>query len=246
MRRTAAVVVGSLMVLGAGVLAAPGTAMAARGFDVQITELPGAFTAGQTPSNVTVVASTDQGRRCQKVRWSMVVRVDGVTLDKVRVNRVEETRSVPLSVQTQGDTARLTDATLDSGELCRGRTVTARYQIAFTEGAADGRVTLQAQALGRNQQLLQQASATLDVLADGASASPSPSESDDPSAAPSAAPRPSTGAVAAVPSSSSAGSTSLLGVGLIVGGILIFLGVGLLLRMRGRAPRFGRLFRSTS
>ena len=31
---------------------------------------------------VTVVASTDVGRFCRKVRWSMVMRVAGLTLDQ--------------------------------------------------------------------------------------------------------------------------------------------------------------------
>jgi hypothetical protein len=239
-RRCPAVVLSVLSVL-AGVALAPAAASAAPGFDVQITELPGEFTAGRGPGTVTVVASTDRGRACQKVRWSMVMKVSGVRLDQVRVDRVEDGGTIPLAVQADGDTARLTDTEFDPGELCRGRTVTARYRVTFTEAAPDGRVTLQAEAYDRDEQLLELASATREVVGDTAtpSAAPSPTAA-EPSRTP--APEPSAsgaGATASVPTAGRGGDTSLLGVGLIVGAVLIFFGVGLLLRVRlhGRAGR---------
>ncbi len=229
---------------------APGTAEAAAGFDVQITELPGQFVAGEGASTVTVVASTDVGPRCQKVRWSLILRVDGISLDQVRVDRVEDSGSFPLAIQADGDTARLTDRDLDPGELCPDRTVTARYRLGFDEEVTDGEVTLQAGAFSRLGRLLEESSVTREVVADGASPAPSespaPEESEsagvdeDDTVSPTDEPGPSPpGDVAAVPAAGSGRSTSLLGVGLIVGAVLIFLGVGILLRMRlrNREPR---------
>ena len=245
------------------VVAVAGPAAAAvPGFDVRITELPDTFAAGGGPDTVTVVASTDTGRRCQKVRWSMLMRVDGVRLDQVKVDRIEDTGSFPLQVQATGDTARLTDARLDPGTLCPGRTVTARYRVAFADDAAQGRVTFQAEAYDANERLLQQASATSQVVGeddaddDGAqedepAPSPSPSAADE--ADEEATPEPTDGidesagdgteptspaadSIAAVPASAG-GSRGLLGAGLIIGAVLIFLGVGLLLRLRLRGRR---------
>ncbi len=250
MPRTAArLLLAALLGAGPAAVPAPGTAQAAAGFDVQITELPGRFVAGDDPTTVTVVASTDVGRRCQKVRWSLVLQVDGISLDQVRVDRVEDSGSFPLAVQAGGDTARLTDRDLDPGELCPDRTVTARYRLGFDEEVTDGAVTLQAGAFNRLGQLLEESSVTRDVVAE-AGASPTPSDSpapeesadvaEDDAASPAEEPGPAPpGGVAAVPAAGSGGSTSLLGVGLIVGAVLIFLGVGILLRMRlrNREPR---------
>jgi hypothetical protein len=235
-------------------VAAPASAVVP-GFAVKITELPGSIAAGAAPSTVTVVASTDVGRRCQKVRWSMVLRVDGVDLGQVRVDRVEETGSFPLRIQADGDTARLTDVQLDPGELCTGSTVTARYRVAVDASADAGRVTFQAEAYDRNERLLQQASATSRVVGDRTAPSPSPSASPSPSESESAEPEESADAsepaedaaagadgpaspdptgIAAVPTSSG-DVPSLLGPGLIIGAVLVFLGVGLLLRLRLKA-----------
>ena len=239
--------------LGGGVaMALPAAAAhAAPGFDVQITESPGRFVAGAGPSTVTAVASTDRGGGCQKVRWSLVLRVDGVGLDQVRVDRIEEAGSFPLAVQSGGDTARLTDRALDPGELCRGSTVTARYQVSFEPEATEGEVTLQAEAYSRNARLLEQSTVTRDVVGEaGAEPSPSaePEESGEPEDEPSeepdegavADPGPTSsapGGLAAVPSSNSSRSTNLLGVGLIVGAVLIFIGVGILMRMQLKRRR---------
>lgn len=248
MRHRVAVLVSSVLAVGTAVLALPAAASAAvDGVDVTITEVPDAFEAGAGARTVEVVASTDRGDRCRKVRWSMVLRVEGVDLDQVEVNRIEEDDSFPLRVQTDGDTARLTDVRFDPGSLCRGRTVTARYRVAFDDDAPEGSVTFQAQAFDAATRLLQEASATSRVVGnedeDEPSPSPEPSESDaaepvaeepsDEAAAP-----PAVG-LAARPAAGQGGVPSLLGPGLIVGAALVFAGVGLLvrIRMRNREPR---------
>jgi hypothetical protein len=234
------------------VLAVPGQALAAvPGFQVQITELPSQFSVGANPSTVTVVASTNAGRRCQKVRWSMLMRVNGIALDQVSVDRVEDSGSFPLAVQSNGDTARLTDVNVDPGELCNGRTVTARYQVSFAQEVTDGQVTLQAEAYDTTERLLQAATVTREVVG-GTAVEPGPTEDADPTPTPTedaadddestdpteaAETSPTAGAIAAVPAAKSGGDTSLLGAGVVVGAVLIFLGVGLLLRLRMRNKR---------
>jgi hypothetical protein len=245
----------SILAVATAVFAVPGPATAAvPGFQVQITELPGTFAAGGDPGTVTVVASTDVGRRCQKVRWSMLMKVNGISLDQVRVDRVEQNGAFPLSVQTDGDTARLTDVQVDPGELCRGRTVTAEYRLTFAQAVTDGQVTLQAEAYDTTERLLQLASVTREVVNGERQAQPTPTEDADPTPAPSedgeaADEEPEVsptaeqtgGAIAAVPASKAGGDRSLLGAGLIVGAVLIFLGVGLLLRLRLRSRRQDQL-----
>ena len=253
MRHRAAVLLAGLLGAAAAVPALPAPAGAAvEGFDVTITEVPDEFRAGADARTVEVVASTDERGGCRKVRWSMVLEVDGVDLDQVRVDRIEEDDSFPLRVQTDGDTARLTDVRFDPGSLCRDRTVTARYRVAFDDDAAAGRVTFQAQAFDAGTRLLQEATATSRVIGEPPSSpaeseSPEPEESEEPEqseqpeepvAEPAetddAAAAPGDGGPAAQRASAQSGPPSLLVPGLIIGAALVFAGVGLLLRMRTR------------
>lgn len=254
MRRRAAVLVSGVLATATAVLGVGAPASAAvEGFDVTITEVPDEFEAGADARTVEVVASTDDRGGCRKVRWSMVLRVDGVDLDQVRVSRVEEYDSFPLRVQSDGDTARLTDVRFDPGSLCRGRTVTARYRVGFDDDADEGRVTFQAQAFDASTRLLQEATAISRVVGaaddDEPSPSPSPSESepepeeseqpDEAAEATDAVAAPPAGGLDARPAAGQGGAPSLLGPGLIVGAVLVFAGVGLLMRirMRNRAPK---------
>ena len=255
--RHRAALLSAVLAVASATLILPGRAAAVEpGFQVDITELPETFTAGAGARTVTVVASSEQNR-CQKVRWSLLISVDGPDLDDVEVARVEDDGDFPVQVQNAGaGAARITDVQLDPGRLCRGRTVTARYQVGFGDDADPGRVTFRAQAFDAGRTLLQEASSRSRVQGENAGreeskspspeASPSPSESTaEPEAEEETAepdPAATEADVAAVPTSGTdSGTPSLLGAGLIVGGILVFLGVGLLLRlrMRGRAPKHG-------
>ena len=146
MRHRAAALLSGVLAIAAATLALPSPAQAAvEGFKVTITQLPDEFEAGAKARTVRWSPPPTTTGRCRKVRWSMVLKVDGVDLDQVKVNRVEDDGDFPLQVQSDGDTARLTDVRFDPGSLCRGQTVTAVYRVAFDDDA-DGEVTFQAQA----------------------------------------------------------------------------------------------------
>ncbi|WP_436687647.1 hypothetical protein [Micromonospora sp. URMC 106] len=225
------------------VLAAPLPASAA--FTTELSGLPDEFTAGGRVETVSAVVSRDDGG-CVKVRWSMVLRVRGIRLDQVRMDRVEETGSFPLEVRTDGDVARLTDRRLDPGTLCPGRTVTARYRVAFAEDVTRGRVTLEAEAYDRNLRLLSRQTATRSVVGSGADATatpppePTPTEAggpatDEPAEAP-PADEPVTDAAPPVAGAgrpvARSGGFGVVQAAFLLGGLLLSLGVGLLLRLR--------------
>ncbi|MEV6599595.1 hypothetical protein AB0M36_22470 [Actinoplanes sp. NPDC051346] len=242
MRHRAALAATALAVAVA-TLALPGRATAVEpGIEVRITELPSTFGAGAESRTLTVVASSDR-RRCQKVRWSLVLRVQGPDLDEVDVERVENDDDFPVRVERDGDIARITDEQVDPGELCRGSTVTARYRISVDDDAETGQVAFASQAFSARGTLLQEASGLSPVIGQkGATTSPSPSpEASDAEQASEdeeeATPEPSRERdnLAGVPASSNGGTPSLLGPGLIIGAVLMFLGVGLLLRLRTRS-----------
>jgi hypothetical protein len=256
-RYRAALLAAALAVAGA-TMALPGRASAVeQGFDVKITELPATFGAGAESRTLTVVVSSDRNR-CIKVRWSLLLQVDGPGLDEVKVTRIEDDGEFAARRENSGDTARITDVAVDPGQLCRGSTVTARYKISFGEDADTGRVTFQPQAFTATGTLLQETSGRSPVVgqepaASEESPSPSPSPSptptatdedageagDEPGPAQTSSPAPDD--LAAVPASAEGGPPSLLGPGLIVGALLVFVGIALLLRLRTRQRAAARL-----
>lgn len=219
-------------------------------FTTEMSGLPGRFTAGEQVRTISaVVSQTDRRARCAKVRWSMVLSVQGLRLDQVKMDRVEETGDFPLEIRAEGDVARLTDRQLDPGTLCPGRTVTARYRVAFAEDVTEGRVTLAAEAYDANLRLLARQTATRSVVGVGGvptgtpkptATPPEPTESasapaEDESAA-TEEPVEEYPADAAPPAAnrpvSQSGAFGVVQAAFLLGGLLLFLGVGLLLRLR--------------
>ncbi|GIE11081.1 hypothetical protein [Paractinoplanes ferrugineus] len=231
------------LALVAASLAWASPASAAPGFAVDIGQSPATFTIGKSASTLTAIASTErQQRRCIKVRWSLTVRTDGVSLDQIRVNRIEDDKSFRVRADANGDEARVTDVELDPGQLCRDQTVTGRWDISFT-GPDNGEVTFQARALDATGRELATSSLNSRVLTPVAAKPTSPSPSpkptgtatddgeDEPVADPTTPVGRRTSAAALNPAS---GTPSVLGPGLIIGAVLVFLGVALLMRIRSR------------
>ena len=224
-------------------------ARAAAAFSTELSGLPDEFTAGNRVETLSAVVSRSDGGGCVKVRWSMLVRVQGLRLDQLKVDRVEDSGSFPLEIRTEGDTARLTDRQLDPGVLCPGRTVTARYRVAFAEDVGRGRVSFAAEAYDPQLRLLARRSAAREVVGEEAAeptpspTSAEPTPSDEPSSeAPDEEPTdeptdaavvepPAPGGVAGRPVADS-GGFGLVQAAFLLGGLLLFLGAGLLLRMR--------------
>ncbi|MFY1620207.1 hypothetical protein [Micromonospora sp. WMMD736] len=226
-------------------LAAPAQAA----FATEMSGLPARFTAGDQVRTISaVVSQTDRRGGCAKVRWSMVLRVQGIRLDQVKMDRVEENGDFPVEIRTEGDVARLTDRQLDPGTLCPGRTVTARYRVAFAEDVTQGRVTLAAEAYDANLRLLSRQTVTRSVVGAGVTRtrtptpSPTPAPPSDPPSEPAlesdpaeeplaeqpvdAAPPPANRQVAQT------GGFGVVQAAFLLGGLLLSLGVGLLLRLR--------------
>ncbi|WP_243704896.1 hypothetical protein [Micromonospora sp. KC723] len=236
-----------LACLSGTVLAAPQPSSAAAGFATVMSGLPDEFVADGEVRTLSAVVSRTDGGGCLKVRWSMVLTVSGLRLNQVKMDRVEENGAFPLDIRTEGSVARLTDRQLDPGTLCANQTVTARYRVAFDESVSEGRITLAAEAYDPDLRLLARQSATRTVIGPGFGATPTvaptptesavePTESavvDEPAGAvsepaaaqvPPAAGRPTSG--------TPAGGFGVVQAAFLLGGLLLFLGVGLLLRLR--------------
>lgn len=225
-------------------------ARAAAAFSTELSGLPDEFTAGNRVETLSAVVSRSDGGGCVKVRWSMLVRVQGLRLDQLKVDRVEDSGSFPLEIRTEGDTARLTDRQLDPGVLCPGRTVTARYRVAFAEDVGRGRVSFAAEAYDPQLRLLARRTASREVVGEEDSPTPTPASA-EPTETPTGEPSteapaeeptdeptdaavvepPAPGGVAGRPVADS-GGFGLVQAAFLLGGLLLFLGAGLLLRMR--------------
>jgi hypothetical protein len=220
------------------------------GFAVKITQSPDTFTVGKGTNTLSAAVTTDHQRRCSKVRWALFVTTNGVSLDQIKLYRVENGQPVAIKAALQGEGARVVDSQLDPGQLCKNQPVTAKWTIGFT-GPDNGSVHFVVQALNQLNRPLGDASADAQVVTPVAdkqskppsasasvSASPSPTSTfvpDDNAAAAKVVTRPSSPAAAALANSSS-GSSVLL-PGLAVGAVLVFAGVALLMRLRSRNRR---------
>jgi hypothetical protein len=243
MRHRAAARLTTALALVAASLAWAGPARAAEGFSVRLGQAPATFTIGKAAKSLTAVASTDRERRCHRVRWSLTIRTDGVSLNQVRVNRIENGQAFRVRAQLGNDAARVTDAQADPGQLCRGQNVTGRWDIAFT-GPDSGTVTFEARALdaaGRELAATTLTSRVVTPVAATTGPTPAPTATEDPAgdqvAGDAAAGTPSAGESTSAALNPAAGTPSVLGPGLIIGAALVFLGVALLLRIRTRNRR---------
>ncbi len=256
MRYRTAALVATVLASAAATLALSAPASAGvKGVALRMTQ-PAAFVADGPAGTLSVTAATD-GKKpgCRKVRWTLVVRVQGLALNQVRVQRLEGDGDFPVDVQASGDTARIVDRQFDTGSLCPDKTDTAAYAIAITGG--QGAIAFRSEPHDAAGRLL--STATSQSTVEGAdagtvppagTADPSPSSSPSPSAAPSPSesdpaaivppenpPTATLPAPAVIPAAVKDHSPSLLGPGLVIGGLLVLLGVGLLLRMRRRSRR---------
>jgi hypothetical protein len=219
------------------------------GFDVKVTQAPDTFTVGNDAHTLSAVVSTSNDRlqrRCVKVKWALIISTKGVSLDQVRITRVEDGRSVPIRARFQGEDARVVDEQVDPGQLCRNQNVTAQWTISFA-GPDNGSVNFAMQALSQRGQVLATGGAEARVVTTVADKpSKSPSASASPSATPSFSPQPTEAVVANLPTSSSldpaalakrtSGSSVLL-PGMLVGAVVVFGGIAVLMRLRSRNRR---------
>ena len=257
MRKRVAGLTATALVAAATVLAGAPAMADTPGFAIRITQAPTSFSAGRGTDTLTAVVTSNRGGGCQRVRWALIISTQGVSLDQVRVNRVEDGQPFAVRAEVDADAAQVVDADFDPGLLCRDRTVTARWDLGFV-GPDAGRATFRVAALNEGGRLLASANVSSSVTSQAtATATPTtpPSGRAEPTDAPTTpaddATTPTDAApavVATTPTGDQSGGNptavarntgvpSLLGPGLIVGAVLVFLGVTVLMRLRMRNRR---------
>ncbi|MGN9808097.1 hypothetical protein ACTMSW_01890 [Micromonospora sp. BQ11] len=148
----------------------------------------GSYTAGGSPEGVALeVRKRSDG--CVLLRTALSLRLDGLRADQVtvQVNDGGRWSPVPLS-DTGGGVATAATAPSDP-RLCKDKSVTVRYRLAFAASAPGGRLIVAGEAAGARGQLLGRGNDTSRVEGADATATPTPSKK----------PSPTPSAVATVP-----------------------------------------------
>jgi len=100
--------------------------------------LPSKFTAGEKAGGVTVKV-TRRTDGCVAVRTALAIRLPGVTPDQVGVQARIDDDWVTVPLWDNGDGLLLTEHTApEKDELCKGKSRSVRYRMAFRAGAPAG------------------------------------------------------------------------------------------------------------
>ncbi|SCG41060.1 hypothetical protein [Micromonospora inositola] len=237
---TVGALLGGLVTVGAAPALADG--------DRVETRSAGTFTVGGSPGTVAVeVRKRTDG--CVLLRTGLGLRLDGVRADQVQVQVNTGGQWQAVGVGGDGGTVGTARTSPANPTLCKGKSITVRYRVAFLAGAPGGRLTVVGEATTANGRLLGRASDSARVVgaapatpSSTASRKPSPSPSPTPSAVatePSAADTaaaaldPATGQSTAASDSSGGSPIMFFGIALVLVGIALIV----LLVRRNRAEK---------
>ncbi|WP_328339900.1 hypothetical protein [Micromonospora sp. NBC_00421] len=209
---------------------------------------PGGFAAGGSPGGVSIeVRKRTDG--CVLLRTGLGLSLTGVTADQVRVEVNVGGRWSAVPVSGDGGMVRVSRTSPAESALCKGKSSTVRYRVAFLAGAPAGRLEVVGEATTAVGRLIGRGADTSRV---GGRAASTPTPSPTPTRKPTSTPTPdatipatepaTTQAVLAAPPAgraSAAAETSGGSMIMFAGIALVILGAGLiaLLIFRSRADR---------
>ncbi|MEU8373853.1 hypothetical protein AB0C22_12085 [Micromonospora sp. NPDC048894] len=240
---TRVVAVGALL----GGLVAVGALPAYADSDRVRVRASGAFSAGGSPGAVSIeVRKRSAG--CVSLRTALGLSLTGVGADQVRVEVQTGGRWSSVPVSGDGGVVRVSRTSSAAPPLCRGKSSTVRYRVAFLAGAPAGRLAVVGEATTAVGRLIGRGTDTSRVGGRAAGTpTPSPTPTRKPTPTPVAStPVPATEPVAtqavlaASPAGRAAAAETSGGSMIMYAGIaLVVLGAGLiaLLIFRSRADR---------
>ncbi|MEV0157055.1 hypothetical protein AB0H57_25460 [Micromonospora sp. NPDC050686] len=233
-------------------LVAVGAAPALADDDSVRVRAAGSFTAGGSAEGVSLeVRKKSDG--CALVHTALGLRLDGLSADQVEVKVNYGGRWWPVPVGDGNGGVQTGRTTPNKPRLCKGKSVTVKYRVAFLAGAPAGRLTIVGEATDAGAEAFERGSDTARVVG-GRAAEPTPTGKPTPTPTPSAVAtvEPTAAAVAAPTAAAAVGQQSGRPVAqekssgispiMFVGLALVLVGAGLivLLVRRSRADRAGR------
>ncbi|MEH0933832.1 hypothetical protein [Micromonospora psammae] len=217
---TAGALLGGLVAVGAAPAHADGDRVGVRA--------TGVFAAGGSPGGIVVeVRRRTDG--CVQLRTGLGLRLNGVSADQVRVEVNGGGRWLPVPVSGGGGgvaTARTSPA---DPTLCKGKSITVRYRVAFVAGAPAGRLEVIGEATNARGQILGRGADTSRV---GGRAAGSATPTGRPSPTPSAVPTETVAAVTEEPTQAvlaapSAGEVTAAAEASSGGNMIMFFGIAM-------------------
>ncbi|MGB2569391.1 hypothetical protein ACPFP2_13195 [Micromonospora citrea] len=173
---TAGALLGGLLVVGAAPVYADSDRVGVRAAS--------SFAAGGSPGGVSLeVRRRTDG--CVLLRSSLGLRLTGLNPDRVRVQVNVGGRWFPVSVSGGGGSVATARTSPADATLCKGKSITVRYRVAFLAGAPAGRLEVVGEATTAAGRLIGRAVDTSRV-GGRAAASPTPSSRPTPTPSPSA------------------------------------------------------------
>ncbi|KKK06247.1 hypothetical protein [Micromonospora sp. HK10] len=206
------------------------------------------FTVGGAAGSLAVeVRKRTDG--CVQLRTALGLHLDGVRAEQVRVQVNGAGRWWPVAVSGGGGTVTTPRTAPAKPTLCKGKSITVRYRVAFLGGAPGGRLAVVGEATAASGRVLGRAGDSARVVGGAPAASPTPTRKPSPTPSPSvevtvasaddsapalAAAGPAAGSRTAAAGTSSGGSLVMW-----IGILLVLVGAALivLLVRRNRADR---------
>lgn len=172
---TVGAVLGGLMAVGASPALAEGDRVEVRSAS--------SFTAGGSPGTVAIeVRKRTDG--CVLLRTGLGLRLGGLEANQVRVQVNAGGQWWPVSTSGGGGSVTTARTSPANPTLCKGKSITVRYRVAFLSAAPGGRLTVVGEAVTAFGRLLGSGAVSSRVVGAAPTAKPSPKPSKKPSPTP--------------------------------------------------------------
>ncbi|MGC1213154.1 MAG: hypothetical protein WA890_18040 [Micromonospora sp.] len=172
---TVGALLGGLMVAGASPALAEGDRVEVRSADK--------FTVGGSPGTVAVeVRKRTDG--CVLLRTGLGLQLGGLEANQVRVQVNVAGQWWPVGVSGGGGTVTTSRTSPANPSLCKGKSITVRYRVAFLSGAPGGRLTVVGEAVTAFGRLLARGAVSSRVVGAERAVTPSPTPTKKPSPTP--------------------------------------------------------------
>ncbi|NYT94129.1 hypothetical protein [Salinispora sp. H7-4] len=172
--------------VGAGTLLALGVSPAQAAEDTVRVSAAGKFRAGDSAEEVVVeVRKRTEG--CVQLQAALTLYLEGLRPDQVRVQVNAGGRWLPVELSAGRGGVATAAASPENPQLCRGKRVKLRYEVAFAADTVDGQLTVVGEAVSPDGQVIGRDSDAAKVIGGSPAAAPTPSATPVPTVAATAA-----------------------------------------------------------
>lgn len=168
--------------VGAGTLLALAVSPAQAAEDTVRVSAAGKFRAGDSAEEVVVeVRKRTEG--CVQLQAALTLYLEGLRADQVRVQVDAGGRWLPVELSAGRGGVATAAASPENPQLCKGKRVKLRYEVAFAADTVDGQLTVVGEAVRPDGQVIGRDSDAAKVIGGSPAAAPTPSATPVPTVA---------------------------------------------------------------